>query len=127
MSKQLSKRRNIAKVSSVFTGHSGPLVTPGLTLMTLPNSTTQWCTKKNSDEICQENLSGSEFLYSNKCFSIIRFFLVFFRHVKNWSYYWIPRRVCHMFERLRYRVNVKGQLIKNSFIHHSFEAINDFL
>ena len=32
-----------------------------------------------------------------------------------------------MFERLRYRVNVKGQLIKNSFIHHSFEAINGFL
>ena len=28
--------------------HSGPLVTPGLTLMTLPNPTIQCCTKRNS-------------------------------------------------------------------------------
>ena len=32
-----------------------------------------------------------------------------------------------MFDRSHYRVDLKRKIVKNSFIHHSFEAMNDFL
>ena len=32
-----------------------------------------------------------------------------------------------MFDMSYYRVDIKRRIVKNSFIHHSFEAMNDFL
>ena len=32
-----------------------------------------------------------------------------------------------MFDMSHYRVDIKRKIVKNSFIHHSFEAMNDFL
>ena len=31
-----------------------------------------------------------------------------------------------MFGMLHYRVNINRKMVKNSFIHHSFEAMNNF-
>ena len=57
--------------------------------MTLPNSTIQGCTKMSSDKICQKvKICRGAFLYSYKCCSIIRFFLIFLSHIAG-SRKWI--------------------------------------
>ena len=38
----------------------------------------------------------------------------------------MPWKICHMFDRSHYRVDIKRKIVKNPFIHHSFEAMNDF-
>ena len=88
--------------------------------MTLPNSTIQWCTKMSSDEFCKKvNLFRGAFLYSYKCRSMTRFFIIFLTYIVHSKKLVLPLsiiswRICFMFDMLYYRVYIKRKMAKYS-------------
>ena len=98
--------------------------------MTLPNSTIQWCTKMSSDEIWKKvNLSRGLFcIHTNaaQLLGFLRFSWDVWLIVENGYHDCNAWKICHIFDRLHYRVDIKREIVKNPFIYHSFKAMNDF-